>query len=204
MGLYSDQILPRIINKFLAGDEMERYRSEATAGLTGEIVEIGFGSGLNVPVYPADVTKVFAVDPSRVGQKLAADRIATSHADVVHVGLDGTRLSLETDSCDGALSTFTLCTVPDAPQAIAELQRVVRPGGPIHLLEHGLAREDDVAQWQRRLNPMQRRVGDGCQLDRDHLAMAEAAGLQVEEHREWYVKGPKPMSAFYLLRTINT
>lgn len=203
MGLYANQILPRIIDKSLSGSEMLEYRSETAAGLSGTVVEIGFGSGLNLPAYPPEVTRVYAVDPSALGRKLAADRIEESKAEVVHVGLDGSSLPLDDDSCDGALSTLTLCTVPDPAKALAELRRVVRPGGPIHLLEHGLARVDKVATWQRRLNPLQRRVGDGCQLDRDHLALANDAGLEIEEHREWFVKGPKPMSSFYLLRTRN-
>ncbi|MEZ5243519.1 MAG: class I SAM-dependent methyltransferase [Acidimicrobiales bacterium] len=201
MGIYREQILPRFIDKALGNEGIAKYRREVTAGLSGEIVEIGFGSGLNMPEYPPEVTRVFAVEPASVGKKLAAERVAASPIEVTYIGLDGRDLPLGDDSCDGALSTFTLCTIPDEAAALAELVRVVRPGGRIHLLEHGRARDDDVHKWQQRLNPIQRRVGDGCHLDRDHTALVEAAGLEIEDAREWYAKGPKPMSAFYLLRT---
>lgn len=201
MGIYRDQILPRVIDKTLGNDGMARYRRDATAGLSGVVVEIGFGSGLNMPEYPPEVTKVHAVEPATVGMKLAADRVAASPIEVEYIGLDGRDLPLPDDSCDGALSTFTLCTIPDEAAALAELVRVVKPGGRIHLLEHGRSRDDNVLKWQQRLNPIQRRVGDGCHLDRDHTALVEEAGLEIEDSREWYAKGPKPMSAFYLLRT---
>lgn len=201
MGIYREQILPRVIDKALGNEGIARYRREATEGLSGEIVEIGFGSGLNVPEYPPEVTRVHAVEPATVGRRLAAERVAASPIRVDWIGLDGRDLPLPDDSCDGALSTFTLCTIPDEGAALAELIRVVKPGGRIHLLEHGLARDDGVATWQRRLNPIQRRLGDGCHLDRDHTALVEAAGLAIDDVREWYAKGPRPMSAFYLLRT---
>jgi ubiquinone/menaquinone biosynthesis C-methylase UbiE len=201
MGIYREQILPRFIDKALGSEGIAKHRRDVAAGLSGEIVEIGFGSGLNMPEYPPEVTKVFAVEPATVGRKLAAERVAASPIEVDYIGLDGRDLPLGDDSCDGALSTFTLCTIPDEAAALSELVRVVKPGGRIHLLEHGRARDDDVHKWQQRLNPIQRRVGDGCHLDRDHTALVEAAGLEIEDAREWYAKGPKPMSAFYLLRT---
>jgi len=201
MGIYRDQILPRYIDKALGAEGIAKYRREVTAGLSGEIVEIGFGSGLNMPEYPPEVTKVHAVEPAAVGRKLAADRVAASPITVDYVGLDGRSLPLDDNSCDGALSTFTLCTIPDEGAALSELLRVVKPGGRIHLLEHGMARDESVLKWQRRLNPIQRRVGDGCHLDRDHVAHVEEAGLEIEEAKEWYAKGPKPMVAFYILKT---
>lgn len=200
MGFYRDQILPRVIDKALGSGEIMAYRREVTEGLTGEVVEIGFGSGLNMPAYPPEVTRVYAVDPAVVGRKLAADRVAAATAEVEYVGLDGQALPLDDDSCDGGLSTFTLCTIPDESAGLDELRRVVKPGGAIHLLEHGLSRDAKVQRWQRRINPVQRRLFDGCHVDRDHVAMVEATGLEIESTREWYAKGPKAMSAFYLLR----
>jgi ubiquinone/menaquinone biosynthesis C-methylase UbiE len=203
MGFYREQILPRFIDKALGNDTILEYRREAAKGLSGDVVEIGFGSGLNVEAYPEEVTRVYAVDPALVGRKLASERVAASSIEVDYIGLDGEKLPLDDNSCDGALSTFTLCTIPDAPAAIDELRRVVKPGGRVHVLEHGQARDENVHKWQTRLNPVQRRIGDGCHLDRDHLVMLEAAGFEIEEHREWYARGPKPMSAFYLISATN-
>jgi ubiquinone/menaquinone biosynthesis C-methylase UbiE len=203
MGFYREQVLPRFIDKALGNEGVLRYRRQAADGLSGDVVEIGFGSGLNVEAYSAEVARVYAVDPAMVGRKLAADRVAASPIDVDYIGLDGQRLPLEDDSCDGALSTFTLCTIPDAPSALLELRRVVKPGGRVHVLEHGRARDLGIHKWQQRLNPIQRRIGDGCHLDRDHLAMFEEAGFEIDTHREWYAKGPKPMSAFYLITATN-
>ncbi len=111
------------------GADMERWRARATEGLQGDVVEIGFGSGLNVPVYPPEVTRVWAVEPVEAARRRAADRVAAAGAMIEFVGLDGQSLPLPDHSCDGALSTFTLCTIPDAGLALAELRRVLRPGG---------------------------------------------------------------------------
>lgn len=197
MGIYREQILPRAIDKLLSTGEVMKYRTQTVQGLHGEVVEIGFGSGLNVSLYPPEVTTVYAVDPAKVGQKLAADRVADSHVNVQYIGLDGQSLPLDDESCDAALSTYTLCTIPDAGLALNELMRVLKPGARFHLLEHGLAPEDGVAKWQTRLNPIQKRIGDGCHLDRDHRAMLLEAGFEIESLDEWYAKGLKPLARFY-------
>src|SRR4051812_1730011 len=137
MGFYEDQVLPRLIDKALGGKGFGRLRARAMKGLEGEVLEVGFGSGTNLPHYPAGVTKVLAIDPATVGRKLAAGRVAASPMPVEFIGLDGEHLPLDDASVDHALSTWTLCTIPDAGQALAELQRVLRPGGTLHFLEHG-------------------------------------------------------------------
>ena len=197
MGIYREQVLPRAIDKLLSTGEVMKYRSQTVEGLHGTVVEIGFGSGLNVSLYPQEVTTVYAVDPAKVGQKLAAERVEASHVNVQYVGLDGQSLPLNDESCDGALSTYTLCTIPDAALALSEVMRVLKPGAKFHVLEHGLAPEEKVAKWQGRLNPIQKRIGDGCHLDRDHRTMLLDAGFEIESLDEWYANGPKPLSRFY-------
>lgn len=192
MGFYREQVLPRLVEATCGGAQMERWRARATEGLHGRIVEIGFGSGLNVPVYPAEVTEVLAVEPARVARERAAERIAASHAAITHVGLDGQVLPIDDHSCDGALSTFTLCTIPDAGAALAELRRVLKPGGELHLLEHGLSPDPKIARWQHRLDPIEQRLADGCHLTRDPIALVEAAGFTVVRHDSRYAQGPKP------------
>jgi len=160
------------------------------------VLEIGFGSGLNAPLYPDAVTKVFAVEPSHTARDMSLRRVAASHAVVEFVGLDGQAVPLPDDTCDAALSTFTLCTIPDAHRALAEVRRVVRPGGTLHFLEHGLAPDAGVARWQHRLDGLQQRVAGGCHLTRDTTALLAAAGLEVLDTEARFVRGPKPWTWF--------
>jgi len=114
----------------------------------------------------------------------------------VHVGLDGQALELSDESCDSALATFTLCTVPDARRALDEVVRVLRPGGSLHFLEHGLSPDARVARWQRRLDPLQRALAAGCHLTRDPLALVADAGLELTWSEQRYASGPKAWSYF--------
>jgi SAM-dependent methyltransferase len=196
MGIYEDRVLPRVVDKMCGAREMTRWRAATVDGLAGTVVEIGFGSGLNVPVYPPEVERVHAVEPAAVARRLAAPRIAASSVPVDHVGLRGESLPLDDDSCDGALCTFTLCTIPGVEQALAEVRRVLRPGGRFHFLEHGLAPDAGVVRWQRRLEPLQRRLAGGCHLTRDPVALVTAAGFEIERVEHRYARGPKPWSWF--------
>jgi len=137
MSFYGDQILPRLVNRVLGGEEFTRIRGRVAAGLSGEVLEVGFGSGLNVPLYPSDVHRVRAVDPATVGRKLAARRVAASPVPVEYIGLDGQVLPLDSDSVDHVLLTWTLCTIPEVERALQEIYRVLRPGGELHFAEHG-------------------------------------------------------------------
>lgn len=197
MGVYREQILPRVIDKLLSTDEVMGDRLEVVKGLHGAVVEVGFGSGLNVGLYPPEVHTVYAIEPATVGRKLAAKRVASSGVRVEHVGLDGQHLPLEDESCDSALSTYTLCTIPDVALALREIRRVLKPGARLHLLEHGLSPDPGVVRWQRRLNPLQRRLGDGCHLDRDHNELLSDAGFELEAMHNWYGRGPRPLTCFY-------
>lgn len=196
MSFYREKLLPRLVDRACGSKGMDRWRRRVTDGLHGTVVEIGFGSGLNMPVYPPEVEKVYAVEPALLGRKLAEPRIADSHVEVEHVGLRGESLPLDEDSCDGALSTFTLCTIPDVEQALAELRRVLRPGGRFHYLEHGAAPDENIAKWQRRLEPAQKFFADGCHLTRDPTSMVRAAGFEVERSESRYADGPKPWVYF--------
>jgi ubiquinone/menaquinone biosynthesis C-methylase UbiE len=167
-----------------------------TEGLAGRVVEIGFGSGLNLDFYPPDVELVLAVEPAAVARKLADRRASRSGVKVEHIGLDGQTIPLDDDSCDGGLSTFTLCTIPDPHLALAELRRVMRPGARFHFLEHGLAPDPAVASWQRRLEPWQRRLAGGCHLTREPAVLVREAGFTIDRVEQRYAKGPKPWSWF--------
>ena len=166
MGLYAEHVLPRIVNAACGMKASNPLRSRVCAGLHGHVVEIGFGSGLNVPFYPDSVTGVAAIEPADLGWKLAGKRLADSPVPVERSGLDGQSLPLPDDSCDTALSTWTMCTIPDAVAALLEVRRVLKPGGTLHFVEHGLAPDDKVQHWQHRLEPMQKRLFGGCHLTR--------------------------------------
>ena len=192
MGLYREHVVPRLVDRTCGAAGFDRWRARATDGLSGRVVEVGFGSGLNLPHYPPGVEVVLAVEPATVARRLAERRIRAAPVPVEHVGLDGTHIPLDDESCDAALFTFTLCTVPDPAQALAEVRRVLRPGGAVHFLEHGLSPDAGVAKWQHRLEPVQRRVADGCHLTRDASALVRDAGFALRRTEQRYVRGPKP------------
>lgn len=192
MGVYRERILPHVVDRACNTAELQAWRGEVAVGLFGTVVEIGFGSGLNVAAYPDDIELVYAVEPADVARRLAEPRIAAGNVTVEHVGLDGQQIPLTDDSCDGALSTFTLCTIPDVRAALAELRRVVRPGGRFHFLEHGLSPDPGTAKWQRRFEPIQKRLADGCHLTRDVAELVRESGFEMEHMSSRYGRGPKP------------
>jgi SAM-dependent methyltransferase len=197
VGLYEEHVLPRVVDVALGGAALGRLRARVAAGLEGEVLEVGFGSGRNVPYYPAAVTRVRAVDPATVGRKLATQRVAASPVPVEYIGLDGESLPLDDGAVDHVLTTWTLCTIPDVDAALGEIRRVLRPGGALHFLEHGLSPEPKVARWQDRVTPLQRRLAGGCHLNRPIDQLVAASGLSVGELSTYYGTGPKPMMYLY-------
>lgn len=197
MGFYSDQLVPRGTNVVMARKEFEPIRGRVAGGLEGEVLEVGFGSGLNVPHYPSAVSRVQAVDPATVGRKLAGQRLAASPIRVEFVGLDGQVLPVDSESVDHVLCTWTLCSIPQPQIALAEIFRVLRPGGGFHFAEHGRSPERRVATWQDRLTPIQRRVAGGCHLNRPVREMIETSGLKVAKIDNYYAKGPKAFGYMY-------
>jgi len=196
MGFYADRVLPHIINKACGMKASNPYRARVAGGLHGEVVEIGFGSGLNVPFYPSAVQRVTAVEPADVGWRIASKRVAASPIPIERSGLDGQSLPFDDDSFDTALSTWTMCTIPDVARALAEVRRVLRPGGTLHFVEHGLAPDAGVARWQHRLEPLQKRVAGGCHLTREIVPLLEAAGFTITELDQFYEEGaPKVFAA---------
>jgi SAM-dependent methyltransferase len=196
MGLYVDHLLPRIINVACATKATQPLRRRVCEGLAGEVVELGFGSGLNVPFYPGSVARVAAVEPADLGWKLADKRVGASRVPVERSGLDGQSLPFADDSFDAALSTWTLCTIPDVAAALREVRRVLKPGGTLHFVEHGLAPDEPVRRWQRRLEPVQKRVFGGCHLTRPVVALITAAGFTVTELDVFYEdSSPEPLGA---------
>jgi ubiquinone/menaquinone biosynthesis C-methylase UbiE len=196
VGLYGDHVLPRIVNTLCGLKMNDPLRERVCGGLEGEVVEIGFGSGLNIPFYPERVSRVSAVEPADIGWKLAEKRLAAAQVPVERSGLDGQSLPFPDDSFDAALSTWTICTIPDLDAALSELRRVLRPGGRLHFIEHGLAPDEPVQRWQHRLEPVQKRVFGGCHLTRPIVDRLKTAGFTIKDLDEFYEDGaPKFLAA---------
>lgn len=197
MGLYRRHLQPRLLAAALGDAATGEIRQRVCAGLSGQVLELGYGSGLNQPHLPAAVTGVAAVEPSAVALQLADDRRAASSVPVTVVGDDAQRLALPDDHVDAALCTWTLCAVPDPLAALREVRRVLKPGGTLHLVEHGLAPDASVARAQRRYSGLNRRVA-GCVLDRDVAVLVERAGLVWTALERYYEPGlPRAARYFY-------
>ena len=197
MGWYQDRALPWFIDKTGTTSQMMRLRGLACGGISGRVLEIGFGSAANLPVYPAAVTEVMAIEPSLYGRRLGAARIAECNIPISFVAPEAETIPLDDNSVDTALSTMTLCTIPDLDMALAEVRRVLRPGGQLHFLDHGLSDDPSVQRLQRRLNPTWKRLAGGCHLDRQIDQEVERAGFDVTWER-MQLKGPAFVSAFYI------
>jgi SAM-dependent methyltransferase len=196
MGIYGEHVLPRIIDVACGLKAVEPLRRRVCEGLDGDVLEIGFGSGLNVPFYPEGVARVAAVEPADIGWKLARKRLQATSVPVERAGLDGQSLPFADNSYDRALSTWTLCTIPDVAAALREVRRVLKPGGTLHFVEHGLAPDEGVRRWQRRLEPVQKRAFGGCHLTRPVVSLLTSAGFTITELDVFYEEGtPKFLGA---------
>lgn len=200
MGIWERHVVPRIVDKSLGTAEVRALRVETCAGLRGRVLEVGFGSGLNIAHYPSMVTEVAAVEPNDTAWRMAAPRLEQAAVPVARAGLDGQALEEADGSFDAVLLTFVLCTIPDQRAAVVEAARALRPGGQVHFVEHGRAPDPAVQRWQHRLEPLQRRLGGGCHLTRDPEQDLRSAGLDVVDLHTGYLPGPaigKPFAYVY-------
>jgi len=204
MRFWHDQVVPRLVDVARGVGGVGELRASVCAGISGGVLEIGFGSGLNMEHLPSEVRRVSAVEPSDVAWGIARHKhLGDGRPPVVRAGLDGQQVELPDCSVDAALSTFTLCTIPDVEAALAQVHRVLRPGGGFHFLEHGLAPDPGVRRWQHRLAPIQYHLFAGCHLDRPISDLVAGSGLQVEELETFYFRGPKTVGSFYLGRAVK-
>lgn len=190
MGIYEKYFLPRFVNLAMKGSEFTKIRARLIPEASGRVLELGIGSGLNLPHYARGV-KVVGVDPSRELQEYARDVARNADIEVEFHAESAETLSFEDNTFDSAVVTWTLCSIPDHEAAIREVRRVLKPGGKLIFAEHGLAPEASVEKWQHRLNPVWKKIGGGCNLNRKPDAALAACGFSFEALSEGYIKGPK-------------
>jgi ubiquinone/menaquinone biosynthesis C-methylase UbiE len=192
LGFYDRVILPRLTD-LSCGTKPVRYQRRKVVPLAeGRVLEIGVGSGLNLPHYdPAKVERVFALEPSAAMLARAKERIEAAPFPVEPLGLEGEAIPLDDKSVDTVLITYTLCTIPGVIAALEGMRRVLRPAGRLIFCEHGLAPDPGVARWQHRLNPLWKRFAGGCNLDRDIPALIKQGGFAIEQIDTMYLPGPK-------------
>lgn len=188
---YDRVILPRLLNCAMSQKQMARVRRGIVPQVSGNIVEIGFGSGLNLEHMSEDVRSVTAIDPSDGLHRLAAPRIEQSPFDVIHLRTTAEELPCESNSFDAALCTWSLCTIPDPRAALAELRRVLKPKGRFAFIEHGASPDVGVRRWQDRINPIWRRIGGGCNLNRQPDSLIRESGFDIEHVEAGYIPGPR-------------
>lgn len=198
MGFYSEWIFPRLCDWVMRQPRLGELRRELLSGVQGEVLEIGFGTGLNLPHYPEGVRKVTAVDPNREMSALARKRVEASPINVDYKTISAERIPLGAATFDSIVSSWTLCSIPDVNQALKEIDRLLKPGGRFFFLEHGRSAEPNVAAWQDRLTPLNKKLAGGCHLNREIGEIVEAAGLKIVALDRFYLeRGPKIASYFY-------
>jgi len=193
VGLYRRHVLPRLVDRLCGLENVAELRAAVVPRARGVVLEVGFGTGLNLPWYdPARVERLIAVEPAEEMLARSRDRARATPFPIETLALDGERIRLETASVDSVVVTFTLCTIADPRRALEGMRRVLRPGGQLLFCEHGLAPDERVARWQRRVNPVWRRVFGGCHLDRDVPALLAASGFRLDElATAWLGGGPR-------------
>ncbi|HET6574082.1 MAG TPA: class I SAM-dependent methyltransferase [Fimbriiglobus sp.] len=203
MGFYTQVVFPRLCDLLLNRPLVARHRRELLAHASGDVLEIGFGTGLNLPHYPEGVRKLTTVDPNAGMDSLARRRIKKSKVEVDQRVLSGERLPFDTGTFDCVVSTFALCSIAKVGEALAEVYRVLRPGGRFLFLEHGLSPEPTVQKWQRRLNRLEMWLADGCRLDRDIRGLVTAQPFSLERMDQFYMGG-FPKTHGFMTRGIAT
>jgi ubiquinone/menaquinone biosynthesis C-methylase UbiE len=196
-GIYAKYVLPRVLDLAMRKKDLAQLRALWVSQARGEVLEVGMGSGLNLPFYSEDVQSISGVEPSLEMQKIARKRLKAERPVVFLTQSAEDKLPFAESSVDTVLSTWTLCTIPDAPRALREMRRVLRPEGRFIFIEHGCSPDAGVVAWQNRLNPVWNRIGGGCNLNRKIAELIEGAGFRITELKTEYLPGPRPMTYTY-------
>jgi ubiquinone/menaquinone biosynthesis C-methylase UbiE len=202
MGLYQRLVVPRLIEFSMRQPQMQNYRRGLVPDARGRVLEVGVGSGMNLPFYAPGVQEVVGVDPSEELLAMARKRAAAASAPVTLTRGSAMSMPLDDASFDTVVMTWTLCSIPDPSAALREMRRVLKPGGALLFIEHGLSPEPNVARWQHRLTPLWRRFAGGCHLDRKIDDLLRGAGFDLPDLRNEYAEGPRPMTYMYEGRAV--
>jgi ubiquinone/menaquinone biosynthesis C-methylase UbiE len=197
MSFYNDRILPHVINLAMRNRELRPYRERVLSQAHGRVLEIGIGSGLNLALYGSRVDTILGLDPAARLLEMAQDAAHRSKIPVTLITGSAQAIPIDRGSIDTLVTTWTLCSIPDAGAALQEMRRVLTPNGQLLFVEHGLAPEENVRKWQNRLTPVWKKIGGGCHLNRPIRALIEDAGFRITRLDTGYAKGPRPMTFFY-------
>jgi ubiquinone/menaquinone biosynthesis C-methylase UbiE len=198
MGLYANYIFPAILDLIMRQEPIRRQREKVVPRARGRVLEIGVGSGLNLPFYDrAKVDKLSGLDPSLGLQRLARQRADAAGIEIEFIPLSSEEIPLEDASIDTVVITYTMCSIPDVDTALKEMHRVLRPEGSLLFSEHGRAPDEGVVRWQDRLNPIWRRISGGCNMNRAIPDLLKAAGFKLGELDSMYLPGPRVMTFTY-------
>lgn len=197
MGFYDDWILPHLTHLAMRNRNLAAYRRRAVSGAEGRVLEIGIGSGLNLPLYSPHVREIIGIDPSPRLIAMAARQTEGLTLPVRFVEGSAEAIPLDDASIDTVVTTWTLCSIPQAVQALGEMRRVMAPGGQLLFVEHGRSPDEGVRAWQDRLTPLWKRIGGGCHLNRPIDTLIETAGFDIDRMDTGYAKGPRPMAFMY-------
>src|SRR5215469_1406746 len=195
MGFYQNHIVPHLVNLAMRNRLLAPYR-ERTVGLAeGRVLEIGLGSGMNLPFYTSRVTELVGLEPQSKLLDIASQKTRPVPTRLIEGSAES--IPLETGSIDTVVTTWTLCSIPDVVAALKEMRRILKPTGQLLLVEHGLAPEEKVRKWQHRLTPIWKRLAGGCQLDRPIADLVRGSGFRLTHLQTGYMQGPKPMTFMY-------
>ena len=197
MGFYQDQILPFVIDLAMRQRNLAAYRNRVVPAAEGRVLEIGIGSGLNLPFYTRKAERVIGLDPSPKLLSMARQAARQSMGAVEFLEGSAEAIPLADRSVDTVVTTWTLCSIPNASGALGEMRRVLKPGGRLLFVEHGRSPDPSVRRWQDVLTPVWKRIGGGCHLNRTIGALIEAAGFQFERIDTGYMRGPRPLTFMY-------
>ena len=192
MSFYEDKILPHVLDISCSTKPTRKQREKVVPLAEGDVLEIGFGSGLNLPYYDRDkVRRIWGLEPSDGMRRKAQPAVDESGLDVEFIDLPGEQIPLDADSVDTILVTYTLCTIPNAVTALAGMRRVLKPGGTLIYCEHGVAPDESVRRWQDRLNPAWRSLAGGCNMNRNIPDLLARGGFEPVKVWQRYIPGPK-------------